>query len=53
MARERNDDLNTDRTVPPETEPEKVRGVARDEEEYEEAEESDEEDLDQEDDSTF
>ena len=53
MAKQRNDDLNDDRPVPPDSEQEKVRSVARDEEEYEEAEESDEEDLDQDEDSTF
>jgi hypothetical protein len=53
MAKQRNDDLNDDRIVPPQSDVEKVRGVAPDEEEYEEAEESDEEDLDQEDDSAF
>ena len=53
MARERDRDLNDERRSELESERERLRGVAADEEEFDDADESDEEDLDQEDESTF
>jgi hypothetical protein len=48
MARERNSDLNEERPEDFGPDREKVRGVAPDEDEFEEAEGSDEEDMDDE-----
>ena len=57
MATDRNadptDDRNDDRREDLGPTPEKFRGIARDEEEYDDAEEHDEQDPDEEDDSTF
>jgi hypothetical protein len=53
MARETNSDLNEQRPDDLGTDPEQVRGVARDEEDFEDAEESDEEDVDDEEEGTF
>jgi hypothetical protein len=57
MARDRNagpdDDRSDDRREDLGPNPEKFRGVARDEEEYEDAEEYDEQNPDEEDESAF
>jgi hypothetical protein len=52
MARDTNSDLNDERPEDVRPDTEKVRGVARDEEEFEDAEEFDEEDIDGEEEST-
>ena len=53
MARERRSDLDDERGGESESEAERVRGVAPDEEELEDADESDEEDMDDEEEGTF